>query len=82
MHKILKDFLGSPDGIKVIAYSAGDITKLPESLASVAVKEGWAEVFQPQVAVEAIDITNLDSTEKKPKRAPKNKALRGAPENK
>lgn len=79
MHKILKDFLGSPDGIRVIAYSAGDITELPESLAQVAVKEGWAEVLQPRIEVEA---KPEPEPEAKPKRAPKTKALRGAPENK
>lgn len=77
MHKILKDFLGSPDGIRVIAYSAGDITTLPESLAQVALKEGWAEVVRPQTKVE-----EQPEPEAKPKRPPKNKALRGAPENK
>lgn len=43
MFKVLKDFKGSPDGIVVIQYTAGDEVELVPSLAEVAVKEKWVK---------------------------------------
>ncbi len=49
MYKILKDFLGSPDGCRVISYKVGDVLKVgtdfSEDLAEVAVTEGWATKY-------------------------------------
>ncbi len=49
MYKVLKDFLGSPDGCRVIAYKKGEILKVgtdfSSSLAKVSVTEGWATKY-------------------------------------
>ena len=49
MYKVLKDFLGSPDGCRVISYKKGDILKVStdfsDSLARVSVTEGWATKY-------------------------------------
>lgn len=42
-YTILKSFKGSPDGIQVIDYTAGEEVELVESLAEVAIKEKWAK---------------------------------------
>jgi len=34
---------GSPDGIQVIEYQAGQKYDLPQELADVLLREGWAE---------------------------------------
>ncbi len=41
--KIVKDFKGSPDGARVEQYVAGTVVELVDSLAAVAIAEGWAE---------------------------------------
>jgi len=41
--RMLKESQGSPDGIQVKTYKVGEIYDLPESLASVFLKLGWAE---------------------------------------
>lgn len=43
MHKILKDFKGSPDGIAVIEYKADQEVELVPDLAKVAEAEKWAK---------------------------------------
>jgi hypothetical protein len=35
---------GSPDGIEVRAYHIGEAYDLPDSLATVFLREGWAEL--------------------------------------
>lgn len=47
-YKILKSFKGSPDGIQVIDYTAGEEVELVESLAEVALKEKWAKKADSQ----------------------------------
>lgn len=42
MFKVLKDFKGSPDGRFAVDYKAGEVVELTDSLAAVAVAEGWA----------------------------------------
>jgi len=46
MYKVIKDFLGSPDGCRVISYKTGQIltegTDFSADLAEVALVEGWA----------------------------------------
>lgn len=39
--KILKDFKGSPTGATVEQYVAGTVVELTDSLAAVAMSEGW-----------------------------------------
>lgn len=58
MHKILKDFPGSPDGFTVINYVAGQEVELVPALAAVAVKEKWAREIpaKPKVDTEAARI--------------------------
>lgn len=34
---------GSPDGIEVRTYHIGEVVRLPDSLATVFLREGWAE---------------------------------------
>ena len=34
---------GSPDGVQVLEYQAGEVYDLPPSLASVFLREKWAE---------------------------------------
>lgn len=41
--RMLQNRSGSPDGIQVFEYRAGQKCDLPESLASVFLREGWAE---------------------------------------
>lgn len=43
MFKVLKDFKGSPDGMAVIEYKAGEEVDLVPALAEVAVKEKWVK---------------------------------------
>lgn len=40
-HKVA--WRGSPNGIRVIQYQAGEVDDLPASLYETAVREGWAE---------------------------------------
>ena len=47
MFKILKGFKGSPDGFTVIYFPTGEIVDLPQSLADVALIEGWAVPILP-----------------------------------
>jgi len=53
-YKVLKDFLGSPDGCRVIAYKVGQVltvgTEFSSSLAKVGITEGWVTKFlvEPQ----------------------------------
>jgi hypothetical protein len=42
-YDILKDFKGSPDGCFAVQYLAGTTAELTDSLAAVAVAEGWAK---------------------------------------
>lgn len=41
-YRILKDFKGSPDGRYAVQYRAGEDAELTDSLAEVALAEGWA----------------------------------------
>lgn len=41
--RMLQNHTGSPDGIQVLDYQAGQKYDLPESLAGVFLREGWAE---------------------------------------
>lgn len=34
---------GSPDGIQVLQYQAGQVYSIPDSLANIFLSEGWAE---------------------------------------
>lgn len=47
MYRILKDFKGSPDGGRVVLFSAGEqiaeSADFPPDLIAVAIEEGWAE---------------------------------------
>ncbi len=49
MYKVLKDFLGSPDGCRVISYTKGQDLKLgsdfSDDLADVALTEGWVTKY-------------------------------------
>jgi hypothetical protein len=40
---MLQNHTGSPDGIQVLDYQAGQKYDLPERLAVVFLREGWAE---------------------------------------
>lgn len=48
LHDILKDFKGSQDGRFSTQFKAGTQAELSDSLAPVAVKEGWARPARPQ----------------------------------
>jgi len=52
LYRILKSFPGSPDGRYTVRYTAGDEdVELTDSLAGVALREGWVEpmdVAQPE----------------------------------
>jgi hypothetical protein len=41
--RMLKTMRGSPDGIQVFEYRAGQKYDLPDDLAQVFLREGWAE---------------------------------------
>ena len=41
--RMLKTMRGSPDGIQVFEYRAGQKYDLPDDLAGVFLREGWAE---------------------------------------
>lgn len=43
MFRILKNFLGSNDGMHVISYIVGQEVELSKSLGRVALRENWAE---------------------------------------
>ena len=54
MYKVIKDFMGSPDGCRVLAYEKGQeyeiSTNFSEDLRDVALTEGWvveAEAKKP-----------------------------------
>lgn len=50
-HRILKDFKGSQTGNDgPFAFVKGNVADLSDSLAAVAVKEGWAEPAEPKAA--------------------------------
>lgn len=56
LHDILKDFKGSQDGRFATQFKAGTQAELSDSLAAVAVKEGWARRAKP--AQPRLDIDN------------------------
>lgn len=41
--RMLRTQKGSPDGIQVFSYEAGQKYDLPDDLAGVFLREGWAE---------------------------------------
>lgn len=41
---------GSPDGLVVLRYDKGITYDIPEGLANVFIKEGWAEIDAPKPA--------------------------------
>lgn len=43
MYKVLKSFKGSPDGRFAVDYEKDAIVSLTDSLAEVALAEGWVE---------------------------------------
>lgn len=45
MFKVLKDFKGSPDGIQVIQFEAGQEVDLVPDLAKVALEEKWVKAM-------------------------------------
>lgn len=50
--KVLKDFKGSPDGRYAVQYYAGEEVELSDSLAEVALAEGWAKQIAETAAPE------------------------------
>lgn len=52
IYDILKTFKGSPDGRFAVDYVAGTQAELTDSLAAVAVKEGWARPVGAKPAIE------------------------------
>ncbi len=45
-YKIVKSFMGSPDGRFSVQYTEGEKVELTDALAEVAVHEGWAVVCE------------------------------------
>lgn len=60
---------GSPDGVQVIRYRAGETYEMPDSLAAVFLREGWGR-------------KKSGPGRKNAGAAPENKALAGAAEDK
>jgi hypothetical protein len=63
--RMLKTMRGSPDGIQVFEYQAGQKYDLPDDLAGVFLREGWAEEDKELVletkALEVKDDAQADS---------------------
>jgi hypothetical protein len=62
--RIVHTFKGSPDGAHTLLYEAGAEAELPDSLADVAIAEGWAQ---------ALDGKAAEPPKNKAKQPPKNK---------
>jgi hypothetical protein len=43
--RILSTHKGSPDGVQVQVYPAGEVVDMPSRLANIFVREGWAETY-------------------------------------
>lgn len=48
-YKVIKSFKGSPDGRFAVDYTEGQTVPLTDSLAQVALAEGWVEAVPEQV---------------------------------
>jgi hypothetical protein len=89
-HRILKGFKGSQTGVDSDEFHADTVRDLSDSLAAIAVKEGWArphldKKIPPQAADEGDapdEGDQADAGEKSEGDAPANKAKKAAPENK
>ena len=67
--RMLETRLGSPDGIQVNEYKAGEKYDMPESLAKGFLKNGWAEEDR------TLDVPEeTKKSEDKPKNRPKRRA--------
>lgn len=51
-YEVLKTFRGSPDGRFVVDYHAGETVELTQSLAKVALTEGWVKELRNTAAIE------------------------------
>lgn len=66
-YKVIKGFKGSPDGRFTVTYPAGEIVDLTESLAAVAVSEGWVEALPGEEEEPAVSpATSRPARRKKP----------------
>ena len=50
-YEIVADFPGSPDGMRVVQFTRGQIVEIDadfsESLRNVSIREGWAKEIEP-----------------------------------
>ena len=49
-YEVLKTFKGSPDGRFAVDYHAGETVELTQSLADVALSEGWVKELRQTAA--------------------------------
>ena len=75
--RMLTTMAGSPDGIQVFDYQAGQKYDLPERLAVVFLREGWAEEDKELAPQEKKSVETLKAEAKAAKAAAK-AAARGA----
>ncbi len=69
--RMLKTKAGSPDGIQVFDYQAGQKYDLPESLAVVFLRDGWAEEDKESAPAETKDVETLKAEAKAAAKAAK-----------
>jgi hypothetical protein len=49
-YEVMKTFRGSPDGRFAVDYTAGETVELTDSLAEVALAEGWVKTARKTAA--------------------------------
>jgi len=62
--RMLTTMAGSPDGIQVLDYQAGQKYDLPERLAVIFLREGWAEEDKELAPPETKDARTLKAEAK------------------
>lgn len=64
---------GSPDGIQVFQYQAGQIYTIPDDLAKVFLAQGWAEEEKTLEGIMETKQISAQSVENKQEKKPKSK---------
>lgn len=65
---------GSPDGIQVFQYQAGQVYEIPEDLAVIFLTQGWAEEDKTLDGIEETKSSGSASEEKTIKKSKSKKA--------
>jgi hypothetical protein len=73
--RMIQTRFGSPDGIQVFQYRAGQVYSIPDDLANIFLAQGWAEEDKTLDGISETKQIESTAAEQKPER--KSKARKG-----